>query len=416
MRILAVLYCYPPLLVPAAMCYLKLMASLIENDVEVEILTIAPDSFDSPGLFPLDETLSAVLPSQIKNHVVWSPENSFLIQTIKRMDPSRRFSYRWLEPKKREWLGPALRHLETLDLGRFDLLLTCSQPHANHLFGLELRKRTKLPWVAYFSDPWTENPYTKFASDRIRAHHRRFEDEVLRSADLVLYTCEEMRRLVADNHPALDEDRSGILPHSFVPEWYGSERQQRLETPAIQLLHTESFYGPRTPLPLIDALRRVAQQVPLEGALRIDSYGRMDDRYRRLIADRGLDDVFAVHGFVAYLESLALMKGCDALLLIDASLTTTAESVFLPSKLIDYLGSHAPVIAVTPATGATARVVEETGGVVIPIERPEELDRLLMGMISDGEIPGAPRAEAISKYEYREVGRSLVGRLRALLD
>ena len=81
MRILAVLYCYPPLLVPAAMCYLKLVASLVENDVEVEILTIAPDSFDSPGPIPLDETLSAVLPPQIKNHVVWSPENSFLIRS-----------------------------------------------------------------------------------------------------------------------------------------------------------------------------------------------------------------------------------------------------------------------------------------------------------------------------------------------
>ena len=62
MRILAVLYCYPPLLVPAAMCYLKLVASLVENGAEVEIVTIDPATFDSPGPIPLDETLQSVMP------------------------------------------------------------------------------------------------------------------------------------------------------------------------------------------------------------------------------------------------------------------------------------------------------------------------------------------------------------------
>lgn len=408
MRILAILYCYPPLLFPAAMCYLKLMAGLVENDVEVEILTIDPESFDSPGPVPLDETLLKVVPEAITNHVVWSPENGWPIRLVKRLDPGRRLTYPWLEPKKREWIGPALRKLRKLDLGRFDLILSCSQPHANHLLGLELKKQTGLPWIAYFSDPWTDNPYQSFGSERVRQHHRTLEDLVLRRADLVLYTSDEMRQLVVDRHSVLQAERTGILPHAFVPGWYGTTQPHRLDGPPVRLLHTGSFYGPRTPLPLIDALRRVDQRVGLGDRLRIDSYGGIDDRYRQLVTARGLGEVFSIHGFVAYLESLALMKQCDGLLLVDAALTSTAESVFLPSKLVDYLGAGRPVIAVTPANGTTARVVAETGGTVVPIEDPSALDRILLEIVEEGRVPGSPGADAIGRYDYREVGRSLL--------
>ena len=58
--------------------------------------------------------------------------------------------------------------------------------------------------MAYFSDPWTDNPYQTFGSERVRQHHLHLEDEVLPAADLVLYTCEEMRKLVLEAHPVLD--------------------------------------------------------------------------------------------------------------------------------------------------------------------------------------------------------------------
>jgi hypothetical protein len=414
MRILAVLYCYPPLLVPAAMCYLKLMCGLVENGADVEIVTIDPETFDSPGPIPFDEPISRVVPSKVTNHVVASPETSLAIQLIKRLDPKRRFSYPWLEPKKREWIRPALRHLLSQDLSRFDLVLTCSQPHANHLLGLELQRRTRLPWVAYFSDPWTDSPYQTFGTEAVRRHLSTLEDQVLSAADLVLYTCEEMRELVLANHPVLDPDKAGVLPHAFVDSWFESDLPERLGETPLRLLQTGSFYGPRTPAPLIDSLWRVRQRRRLNGAIRIDSYGGMDERWPKRIAERGLGEAFQTHGFVAYLESLSLMRQADGLLLIDAPLASTAESVFLPSKLIDYLGSGVPVIAVTPSEGATARVLRECGGTVIPIESEAELDRLLTDLVDSGELPEAPRTESVARFGFRRVGREALDKFERL--
>lgn len=408
MRALVVLYCYPPLFVPAAICYMKLMAGLVKSGVEVEIVSIAPDSFKSPGgPLPLDQALSAVAPAQIVNHEIWSPENSFWMRVIKRLDGDRRLTYRWLEPKKREWTRPALSHLLRQDLGRFDVVVTCSQPHTNHLLGLELQRRTGLPWIAYFSDPWTDNPYYSHPSPKVLAYNRQLEDEILSSADLVLYTCEEMKNLVLGNHPCLDAHRAGVLPHAFIEEWYGAAEPEPASAETFRLLQTGSFYGPRTPLPLVESLRRLAQETPLEGRLRVDSYGLMDEPYRRAIVEAGLQEVFVAHGFVPYLDSLSMMRAHDALLLIDAPLTTTSESVFLPSKLVDYLGSHKPVIAITPERGATARVVRETGGVVCPLESPGQLDDILREAVRTGRLEAAPRSETIDHYEYETVGASL---------
>jgi hypothetical protein len=61
---------------------------------------------------------------------------------------------------------------------------------------------------------------------------------------------------------------------------------------------------------------------------------------------------------VKYLESLRLMSEADGLLVIDAP----AElSVFLPSKLIDYVGAARPVFGITPR-GTAAALIRRLGG------------------------------------------------------
>ena len=61
---------------------------------------------------------------------------------------------------------------------------------------------------------------------------------------------------------------------------------------------------------------------------------------------------------VSYLDSLSLMTSADGLLVIDAP---AATSVFLPSKLIDYIGSGTPILGITPS-GTAAKLITELGG------------------------------------------------------
>src|SRR5262249_24783952 len=81
---------------------------------------------------------------------------------------------------------------------------------------------------------------------------------------------------------------------------------------------------------------------------------------------------------VSYLQSLALMSSADGLLVIDAPATT---SVFLPSKLIDYLGPARPVFGITPP-GTAANLINELGGWVADPSQHAAVDHGLHSFVT----------------------------------
>jgi Glycosyl transferase 4-like domain len=413
MRILAVVYCLPPLLVPAAMCYLKLILGLRENGVEVEALAIDPDTFVGPVGGLEDPTLARLLPQDLVVHRVRSPESHPIVRLLKRSDPVYRALYRVFEPRKREWTLAARKTLGRLDLRQYDAVLTCSQPHANHLLGLEIKKGIRRPWVAYFSDPWSRNPYVSRISSRITAYHRQLESQVLAEADLVLFTSPEMERLALGEFPSLLSGKTGVVPHGFVPSWYELARAAAPPPGPLRILHTGHFYGPRSPLPLLQALQGLNSRGDLASRLFFSFYGSFPASDRDLVRNGGLEPFFDIHGVVPYLESLALMHQHDALLLIDAPLRDQSESVFLPSKLVDYVGSGKPVIALTPREGATSRVLSEVGGHVREITDTPSIEKLFADLA--GGMPLlAPDPERTEEYHYVRVASKLLSHLEKL--
>jgi hypothetical protein len=109
---------------------------------------------------------------------------------------------------------------------------------------------------------------------------------------------------------------------------------------------------------------------------------------------------------LSYQESLSLMISADGLLIVDAP----AEiSVFLPSKLIDYIGAGRPILGITPP-GAAARLIRELGGWIadpFAASAPETLRDFLnfLRLRKKSEVIwGHPSVRA--RYEATEIGKS----------
>lgn len=248
------------------------------------------------------------------------------------------------------------RRLQAAD--PFDAILSWSTYHSVHLAAREVQSRTGLPWLAHMSDPWVDNPYSTYGPIA-GALNRRLERQVIGGCDRVLFTTPETVDLVMAKYPPVWRDKAVVIPHGFDPALYSGQGPGLRDGRPFIVRYLGNFYGMRTPEPLFKALGRLLADNPrvLDGVV-VEIVGRLDPGMAQSDAARRLPDgLVRVAPPVGYRRSLELMETADLLLLVDAPATL---SVFLPSKLVDYIGARRPILALTP-NGASQRVTAEAG-------------------------------------------------------
>ena len=263
----------------------------------------------------------------------------------------------------RPWASDAARHVLThCPPTASNTLVTFGQPMSDHLAGLRIAGRTGCHWIAHLSDPWVGNPYSEpNMTQRIRGE--RLERLVFERADLIVFVSQESADLCLSRHSAAIGRKGRVVPHGFDPSLFGpSPPRSRDPGGALVIRHLGSLYGARTVQPVLAAIAQIHRDDPssLE-RVRIELVGQHETSIDEMPSAKALPEgILVVRPAVGYLESLELMKGADLLLSIDAPATT---SPFLPSKLVEYIGSGRPIVAITPP-GTAAHTVREIGGIV----------------------------------------------------
>jgi glycosyltransferase involved in cell wall biosynthesis len=240
----------------------------------------------------------------------------------------------------------------------FSLIASFGEPMSGHLLALQLKRQSGLPWLAHFSDPWSDNPFRKpFVVANLI--NKRLEGAVIAKADKVVFTSEETRRLVMRKYPSAFGGKTAVLPHSFDPELYPIEAPN---SGNIVVRYLGTFYARRSPMPVLRALQHILQETPAVLArVRFEFIGGVAPRFVRAARRTNLPDgLVNFLPSVGYAQSMRLMVDSDLLLVVDAP---AKVSVFLPSKLVDYVGARVPILGTVPP-GSSAKLIREMGGVV----------------------------------------------------
>ena len=252
------------------------------------------------------------------------------------------------------------------------VLVTFGSPMSDHLIGLELKRRFDVPWMAHFSDPWVDNPFNRYTWVTRKAN-LGFEREVVEKADRLLFTSQETVELVMAKYDPTFRAKTRLIPHCYEPEQYLTELKPSEKLITIRFLG--DMYGPRTPKPLFDALSRILANNPrIVENVCFEFVGSMCDLDLNAM---GLNDLpqglVKLRDTVSNKESLQLMSSADGLMVIDAP---AKVSVFLPSKLIDYIGAGKPLLGITPP-GTASNLIVELGGWIGDPSNPEQIDRAI---------------------------------------
>jgi hypothetical protein len=258
------------------------------------------------------------------------------------------------------WKPAVVKAVDQLMRNRVDkpnVLVTFGSPMSDHVIGLELKQRFRLPWLAHFSDPWVDNIFKNY-DWLTRLVNVSLEKKVVQTADRLIFTSDETLDLVMAKYPSAYHQKARVLPHAF--EILTDAPATREQSSNIGIRYIGDMYGQRTPRPLFSALKKILVAEPdLLNGVSFEFVGSMHDLK---LDEMGLSELpYGLVGFrptVSYAESLMLMGSADGLLVIDAP---AATSVFLPSKLIDYIGAGKPILGITPP-GTAAKLITELGG------------------------------------------------------
>ena len=319
------------------------------------------------------------------------------------------FEYLWLRRTCR-------RILPLLEKHRIDVIFSFANPQISNVIGAMLKRRSGIPYVSNFSDPWLDNPLEKhnwFVKRRI-ARQERYAVE---NSDRVVVCNHVLRDLIMKKYPAAWSAKTTIVPHCYDPSDY----------PAVTKPHDGdfifryigAFYQKRNPDPLLRAIRTLKDKQAAGGRkFRLElvgadlgytnySSGSLQESLRRF----GVEDVVKVLPSVSYIESLGLMKTADCLIAIDADMP---GSPFLPCKPIDYAGSGMPIVAITPDHSPTHWFLQNLGYRTFDYRHLDGLADHLADMMC-GRVAVKPDYGFLKQFQVKETTAKLIAVFRQAL-
>jgi glycosyltransferase involved in cell wall biosynthesis len=408
-RVILLAYHFPPTSEVGALRAQKIAESFVRRGAHVHVITVelpgsasTPDTegitvhrvrphLDLRGLYRRFTRRGRAEPpatgSGAKEETWRPPErNSFIKRHVS--------AAMWLPDDHQGWVMPAARRACELAVGGCDLLYSTSPPPSVHLAGLLTRWRARIPWVAEFRDPWTDNPgKPSFVRSRWSDAAERFlERRCLSSASGVVTVTESAAerfrtRLREQSASKVIVVRNGIdhLDPPFEPR-----------TTVERVIYVGSLYKDRDPRPFLRAVSQLARSGRLSSAFTVELIGDcrslLGVSIEAFVQTEGLDGIVRFTDTIPHSEALARLRDADLLLLL-----AQHQPLQVPNKLYEYLGARRPILAFADAEGETARMLRDLGGhsVIDHDDEPLILSVVEAAIAGKAENPASIRRESI---------------------
>jgi glycosyltransferase involved in cell wall biosynthesis len=299
-------------------------------------------------------------------------------------------------------------------------IYTTGPPHSTHLIGLRLKRRTGLPWIADFRDPWARKPWG--FKDRNPWGQRLlgwYERRCVSAADRVILNTDHMTSEFRAHYRDVPADRFITVTNGWDPavaelvhqaqETRAEGANRNGEADVIRLCHAGSLYRQRNPRPIIDALA-ILHRRGLR--VRFEQIGSCDQSFQlsRYVREKGLEDWVSIEPPVSHEVALRRMAAADILTLVQPG-----TDLQVPGKLFEMLLYRKPIVALADA-GATADIIQAYGlGAVASGDDPEMIACAIERAASvAGEIANSDGwSRALKDFDGRELTRALAGELDA---
>ncbi len=254
------------------------------------------------------------------------------------------------------WIKPSVKYLtEYINNNRVDAILTDGPPHSNTRIATLLKKKTGIPWLADFQDPWTQVDYfnnLSLTSWGLKKH-QRLEQEAFKHADRMTIVSDSWKKDLEE----IGAKNVSVIPWGFDPDDF---KNLKVEVEKKFIISHLGILGPdRCPKVLFETVRDMMNVHPdLANDLELQMFGQVDHSVVEEIKNIGIEKVFKIKGFVPRQE--ALLKTCSSSVLL--LLLNQQDNVMgrIPGKFFEYLAAQRPILTLGPPSSDVANIVDKT--------------------------------------------------------
>ena len=211
----------------------------------------------------------------------------------------------------------------------------------------------------------------------------------MKQADHIICVTENMKKDFINRYP-FTKEKISYIPNGYDPEEYEDlEPLREFDEDCFVLTHAGTFYGPRSPLPIFEALSRLQRESPeLIRNFRLQLIGiteyngeRIEDIAKRL----GIDSLVKVIPPLNKKKALRYMKGSNALLLV--GFKGKNSDIQIPGKFFEYMAINRPIFVVAPVVSGIGEMFynENINGEISEPDDISDISNKLMRMIKNDQ-------------------------------
>jgi len=287
---------------------------------------------------------------------------------------SRLFKH-FLIPDQTAWIRYMTSYVLKKSTIKPDIIYSRSVPFSAALLAKSLKEKLQIPWVMHLSDPWFDSPYRQKTKDENKLAN--YELSCFENADTIMVTTKSVAEFYREKYPKCAHKilvSSNVLPLT-IKEKNNLNKEKHGK---LTLIYAGTMYGKRRATTILKGLSWLKEND--EKSLRsihIILIGNMTEEIKDEINSYDFEQIILM-GKMNYDDVVKMQGTADILISIEPDGDNPLLKTFMPSKVLDYMASKKPILAVTPKNSETWKLCDKGYGWRIEPHDDSGLGKLLV--------------------------------------
>jgi len=421
-KVLVIAYYFPPMGLSGVQRTLKFVKYMKNYDWEPTVITTG-----NVGYFAHDNSLlKEVDEAGIRVIRVGAKEPNSLLSGFGTIKPPResvrkilsRISQSFFIPdNKISWSKLVFKKvIELLKTEHFDGIYITAPPFSSFYHLRKLKKKFDLPIMFDYRDLWYGSYFAFYPTPFHKSLHKRMEYLSLKAVDKIIVTNRKIKEKLIKNFKFLTFNDIVIIPHGFDLRDFENVLPDPKFNDKMIITYAGIFMEYNTPKYFLRAFKKLAVERPdIVTKIQLNFIGYLGKEHQELVTKLNLEEFVKEYGYVDHKESVKKIVSSDVLWLMIGKKRNI--NAILPGKLLEYMGSHKPIIGCVPEGVAKMTLEEYGASFIIEPDDIEGIKNILLKvyeLYKKNELP-KPDENVLLKYRRDALTEQLTKQLQSII-